>query len=174
MSQESGELARQERPPFKVTGLSVAVVTSLVVLVAMLYGGCAVDMLTAPSQAKDATKVVERFMQLMAAKRTVTAESLFDGAAGDLHERLQSLGSGPNYALFDGYRALTTEGYGTHRTQGCIMNSQTITLRGSVAYDDGSSGTFNAVLSHDSGEWEILDINVIVPPAKILKLTGTR
>jgi len=135
----------------------------------MLYGGCALDMLTGPWQAKDATKVVEHFMQLMASQRAAAAESLFDGAAGDLHEQLLSFRSGPNYALFDGYRALATEGYETRRAQGCIMNSQTIALRGSVAYDDGSRGTFSAVLSHDSGEWAILKINVIVPPTKMVK-----
>jgi hypothetical protein len=156
-------------------GLTIAVLTSIAILVAVFLGGWAVDLLTGSSQSKEATRVVERFMQLMLTKRAAAAESLFARPRGDpddVHGQLQAMSQGLNYVLFDGYRALATDGYRVERTQYCVLNSHTIALTGMVSYDDGSRGRFTATLTDDEGDWEILKINVIVPPSKALNPVG--
>ena len=115
-------------------------------------------------------------MQLMLMERPVAAESLFARGAGDpddVHGQLQAMSRGPNYVRFDGYRALATEGYQVQRTQYCVLSSHTIALQGTVSYDDGSLGKFNATLTNDEGEWELLAVNVTVAPSKTLKTLKT-
>jgi hypothetical protein len=122
-------------------------------------------------QAKEATQVVVRFMQLMAEKKPQAAESLFSQQTNpdQVHGDLASLDEGPNFVLFEGYQALKVINYNVVHKQGCILNSHIIALSAAVQYDDGSSGRLDASLLKENESWALLDFGVTVPPVKTLR-----
>jgi len=168
----SAHLLRRVSAWFSASGPKIAIVATPVLVAAALFGGCVVDLVGGSGQSKDASKVVEKFMQLMLTHRPQAAESLFARRAGDpdnVREQLQAMSRAPGYVWFDGYRTLAVDGYKVQRTQYCILNSHSIELRGTVSYDDGSQGKFDATLTTDEGEWELVRFNVIVPRSKTIK-----
>lgn len=166
------QLLRRASAWLSDSGPKIAIVITPLLVLTALFGGCVIDFVDGSGQSKDAAKVVEKFMQLMLTHRPQAAESLFATRRGDpdnVHEQLQALNQAPGYVWFDGYRALAVDGYKVQRTQYCILNSHTIALRGTVSYDDGSQAKFDATLTTDEGEWELVRINVNVPPSKTSK-----
>ncbi len=115
--------------------------------------------------------VLDQFMSAMAEQDTERAYELFSARARRnlTQADVESLLTGNNFVLFDGYRRLKVEAInlsvgfdtGPDGPQGTVASVQ-----GTIDYAGGITGTFDAVLEQDEGQWRVYGINVSVPPAK--------
>jgi hypothetical protein len=118
------------------------------------------------------TPVIDRFMQAMSRRDTDAAYRIFSSRAqrqtpiADLEAMVEE----PNYVLFEGYQSVAIQS--TNLTSAINTDpdkpqGSVATVSGTVTYTDGTTGTFQATLEKESGEWRLFFINVTVPPGKI-------
>jgi hypothetical protein len=115
--------------------------------------------------------VIDEFIRAMADKDTVKAYALFSTRSrrnislADIKKMLE----GNNYEVFDGYRSVTVKnlnfriGFNSNhdKLQGTVVDAT-----GIINYDDGLTGTFNAVLEQEGGIWRLFSFNITVSPGK--------
>lgn len=115
--------------------------------------------------------VLDAFMKDMAAKDIESAYDHFSPrtqrqmAVTELEKMIQ----GNNYILFKGYESLSVQNLNLTAAvntnpdlpQGTVAN-----VEGTISYEGGFTGQFNAVLEKVDGLWKIYNINVTVPPDK--------
>ena len=159
---------QSRRNLFIIIGALIASLCLCSVLCVALLGTGAFKAL---SERGNVEQAVDEFMQAMAEKDTDTAYALFSARAqrqtnlSDLEKLLE----GNNYVLFDGYQSATVEtinlsaAFNTNPDlpQGTVAN-----VTGTIAYTDGFTGRFEAVLEQAGDEWRLFNINITVPPDK--------
>jgi hypothetical protein len=124
-------------------------------------------------------EVIDAFMQAMVESDTEKAFTLFSSRAQRQMETndLQDMLSGNNFVLFEGYQRIeignlnVSKAINTNQDmpQGTVVN-----VDGTVHYDNGFTGRFDAVLEKENGFWRLHAINITVPPDKFTpESTGT-
>jgi hypothetical protein len=171
MSEEPEVQEPKRRHRLGVSGLTLAVIGSLVSIVVVYHGGCVSDLASGAKNQREATEVVDHFMRLMTARKLNACPSLFSGFVSPtkLDQDLKLMVTGENYARFEGYQGVTSEGHRQFRSTGCMARIHTIEIFGPISYDDGSRGRFAAKLTKEGSGWSILSINLDVPPEKKLR-----
>ena len=116
--------------------------------------------------------VVDKFMMAMVNKNPDQAYALFSTRVQRQFpvSRLEDMVDGSNYSLFDGYvkaevvNVNITRGFNTNpdAPQGLVAK-----VDGTVTYEGGYTGSFQAVLEQENDEWALFSINVIIPPDKL-------
>jgi hypothetical protein len=115
--------------------------------------------------------ILDTFMKDMEAKDVESAYTLFSPRSQRQTPitEVEKLIEGNNYAIFEGYQSLTVQNLNLTAAantnpdmpQGTVAN-----VTGTVSYEGGFTGTFNAVLEKVDGEWKLFNINITVPPDK--------
>lgn len=115
--------------------------------------------------------VISEFMQAMEEKNTDNAYALFSSRAQrqlDISE-IEKMIEGNNFVLFEGYQSVEvlninlTQAFNTDQDlpQGTVAK-----VDGTISYNDGFIGQFNAVLEKEGDVWRLHTINITVPPDK--------
>jgi hypothetical protein len=115
--------------------------------------------------------ILDTFMKDMEAKDVESAYTLFSPRSQRQTPitEVEKLIEGNNYAIFEGYQSLTVQNLNLTAAantnpdmpQGTVAN-----VTGTVSYEGGFTGTFNAVLEKVDGQWKLFNINITVPPDK--------
>lgn len=120
---------------------------------------------TAKASAGEWEVVADAFMTAMAAGDTSEAYALFSAEAQrDLPaSQLKRANVGSERVHFEGYLDLEITGwYLTYSTGGTYVE-----LSGTVDYDGGHQGAFDAVLKKRGDRWLVHTFNVAAPPEKV-------
>ncbi|HUE74295.1 MAG TPA: hypothetical protein VMP01_25665, partial [Pirellulaceae bacterium] len=110
--------------------------------------------------------VVESYLQKMKDKDAAGAYALFSTFAKQRTAplALEALLQEPNYAVFSGYQDAAV----TNIRINVTPTRRLAVIQGTVTYEGGVSGVFNAVLEREEDKWLIQAINVTVPPSKFV------
>lgn len=111
-------------------------------------------------------RVVESYLQKMKDKDASGAYDLFSTFAKQHTPpfALEALLQEPNYSVFSGYQDATV----TNIRINVTPSRRLAVIQGTVTYEGGVSGVFNAVLEREEDQWLIQAINVTVPPSKFV------
>ncbi len=115
--------------------------------------------------------VLDQFMKTMLAEDVQSAKALFSPSAQqqlsvDDFDKLIQLG---DKVLFMGYSSISADNITLNKGINTNPNTPQGTyaeVTGSVYYDDGSVGSFSAVLEKVDGKWMLYNININVPVQK--------
>ncbi len=117
-------------------------------------------------------RVIDAFMRAMADKDVEKAYGLCstrfksEKTMADLELALQ----GNNFVVFAGYQSLRVDSTDVLASINMFRAggspSTVMSVRGTVTYDDGYTGTFEAVMDREAEAWRVSRINVVVPPDK--------
>jgi hypothetical protein len=150
------------------------VLGSLVCLGLLTAGVIALSgaLVTFASERERVERVLDGFMRAVEDKDTARAYTFMSRRATKLWamSRMEGMIKGNNYVIFDGYRSLQvsdiTIGFQSSpqpgEPQGIVAQ-----VSGSVTYDCGYTGDFEAVLEKEGDNWRIFGIQVNVPPDKL-------
>jgi hypothetical protein len=114
---------------------------------------------------------IDQFMQARAeedgtkAYRLLSTRSKRTTALADIEELLQ----GNNYVLFEGYRSTSITDISLNLNTNTDPNEPQGTVAevaGTIAYEGGFTGSFNAVLEKEGEVWRLFTIYITVPPDK--------
>jgi hypothetical protein len=164
-------------PRKNVTRNQVLIIVGLLLLIVCLcVGGClalgGVGAMTAIQEREPITQVLDQFMQAMAAEDTEQAFALFSSRAQRQmgKDNLDKLLEGNNYALFEGYLRLEIGNLNLSKgvnTNPDVPQGTVAKVNGTVHYEGGFTGSFDAILEKEEGVWRLDAININVPPDKI-------
>ncbi len=117
-------------------------------------------------------RVIDAFMRAMADKDVEKAYGLCstrfrnEKTLADLEAVLQ----GNNFVVFSGYQGLRIDSTSAMASVNVLtgggFQSTVMSVRGTVTYDDGYTGTFEALVDREADAWRVSRINVVVPPDK--------
>lgn len=116
-------------------------------------------------------KVIDAYMRAMADRDAEKAYALFSSRAqrqmsiSEIKEGME----GANYVLFDGYVGAEVQTLYisvTANTNPDVPQGRVARTGGIVKYQDGYSGSFQAILEQEGGVWKLHHINVTVPATK--------
>jgi hypothetical protein len=115
--------------------------------------------------------VLDAYMKSMAAKDIEGAYALFSPRAQRqfASSDLQELTEGNNYYVFKGYLSLEIQNLNLNAAVNVnpdVPQGTVATITATVSYEDGFTGSMNAVLEKVDGAWMLHGINVTVPPDK--------
>lgn len=121
-------------------------------------------------------EVIDTFMQTMVARNTEKAFTLFSTRAQRQMEMsdLEDMSQGNNYVLFDGYESIEIGNFNISKAFNTDQNLPQGTVAkvdGTIYYDGGYTGSFQAVLEKENGVWRIYNIHITVPPNKLTPKT---
>ncbi len=165
----SVHVAKAPRPRRKLLLISGLVFVALCVCAASLatiLGGVW-------GQKGDVEATVDRFMQAAAREDVTSAYAEFSARGKRITptDRLQEFFSQPaNKALFAGYKGNQVENIsvGQHvNADPDAPQGQVAEVNGTLTYDGGYSGNFEAVLEREASGWKLHSMNITVPPQKI-------
>lgn len=119
-----------------------------------------------PVVSAETAHVIDAYLEAMAHGDADTAYALFSSEAQAVFTRddLEQLLTGPEYAQFGGYRAITVEVVNTDRAGDRPRWAE---VSGRVIYTGDSVGTYEATLRREGGEWRLSAINLYPPPDKL-------
>lgn len=115
--------------------------------------------------------VISEFMQEMESKNTDKAYALFSARVQrqlDISE-IEKMIEGNNFVLFQGYQSVEilnlniSQAFNTDQN---LPQGTVATVDGTISYDGGFIGQFNAVLEKEDDIWRLHNINITVPPDK--------
>jgi hypothetical protein len=141
----------------------------LCVMLCVVVGG--IGMIKASLERDDVERVVDEFMHAMAKGDTDAAYALFSTRAKRTVSRskLDKLLQGTNFALFDGYTSAQIAKINLSRafqTNPDLPQGTVAEVNGTITYEGGYIGRFEAVLEQEHKEWRLFVINVTIPPDK--------
>lgn len=156
------------RTPLLVGGGLLAGICLCAALCAIVFGS---SLLGVAAQKGDVAKVIDASMQAMSKKNANQAYSLFSKRAqkqvpiSKVEEMLQ----GANFAIYDGYLNIEVASLTIgpqFNTNPDVPQGTVAKVAGTVSYEGGYKGQFQAILQQEGGEWKIDGINVTVSPQK--------
>jgi hypothetical protein len=179
-SQESASSTSPTPPASKATNNRNVIIIGIGIVVLCLCacaGLCAITLGTSLiqgiTQQDDIELTLDSFMSAMEDKDTQKAYSYFSTQAQNqiAISDLEKLLEGNNYVLFEDYQNVSIEnisfstGFSTFQNapKGSVANLSAI-----VSYSGGFKGRLTAVLEQENGQWRLYNINVVVPPDKLL------
>jgi hypothetical protein len=158
------------------------VITVLVILLALtcLCAGVAAVLVIKsisqmPADMRSVESLIDKFMVAGTQQDSQAAFALFSGRGQQQMplSEIEKLFQNDNRALFSGYQSLTTTSYNFHTGPGADQDSDQplpagtfAVLRGTLNYQGGVTGTFNAVLEQVGSDWKLYHIDIGVPPSK--------
>ncbi len=160
---------KPNRRPWIIAGIATGVLVLCAVACAAILATGYIRVITETPAVQSKLDV---FMRDMEAKDAKGAFALFSPRAQRVMPRAQldKLLEGNNYVLFDGYGSLSIDSLNISLSvnpdpdvpQGTVAE-----VTGTIAYDDGSTGTLTATLEKVNGTWMIDNFFVTVPPSKV-------
>lgn len=116
-------------------------------------------------------RVLEDFMSAMAQRETQTAYALFSTRVKNQFPRsdLDGMVEGASYCLFDGFEEISINSLvfnATFNNRPDEPQGVTARVQGIVSYEGDYTGTLTAILQQEGDEYRVVNINVVVPPAK--------
>ena len=152
-----------------IVGALVAGLFLCVVLCVVVVGTGAIK---ATSERNDVEQVIDEFMCAMVRKDTNAAYALFSTHAKRTASRskLEELLQGNNFALFDGYKnaQITNMNLSTvFQTNSDLPQGIVAKVNGTITYEGGFMGRFDAILEQENKEWKLFGINITIPPEKM-------
>ena len=126
---------------------------------------------------EDAVQVVDNYMKAMEIQDSPLAYEFFSKRAQRQFPRsnLESLLHGANFVLFDGYQTIKVTSWKVGpqvNTNPDVPQGTVAQLAGSITYEGGFTGQFQAVLELENNEWKLDGINVTVSPNKMENFTN--
>lgn len=118
---------------------------------------------------KPIEQLLDRYMRHMDRKEVDEACALFSDYAQQEFPKseIQAFVNGSNYAVFEGYQRLTVTHWEVKAQAGQGLPAGTIVItRGTVFYEGGIEGSFEATSQENEGQWQLLGFFVTVPPSK--------
>ncbi len=114
---------------------------------------------------------MDEFMSAMADKDAAKAYALFSirSQRNTTLADVEKLLDGNNYILFEGYRSVTLRNLNlsaAFNSNPDLPQGTVAKVEGTVSYEGGFTGAFNAVLEQEGDKWRLFGINVTVPPDK--------
>jgi hypothetical protein len=157
------------KKPMLIVGALVAGLFLCVVLCVVVMGTGAVKALF---ERDDVEQAIDEWMRAMVRKDTDAAYTLLSTRAQRTASRskLDDLAQGNNFAVFDGYKCVqvTTLNIGAaFQTNPDLPQGTVARVNGTITYEGGYTGRFEAVLEQENGEWRLFGINLTVPPDKM-------
>ena len=148
----------------------VLLVLCICVGLCLVLGGATV--ITVYKEKAPIGEVIDKFMQAMVERDTKNALTLFSTRAQRQIKasNLETMLEGSNYVLFDGYQRIeignlnVSKAFNTNQDlpQGTVAK-----VNGTVYYDGGFTGRFDAILEKEAEAWRLHSINITVPPNKL-------
>jgi hypothetical protein len=117
-------------------------------------------------------EVIDSFMRAMVQKDTKKALELFSVRAQKKIkiDDLEKMLDGNNYVLFEGYQSLEIQNLNISQafnTNQDLPQGTVAKVNGTISFDGGFTGNFNAVLEKEGETWQLHQINITVPPDKL-------
>ena len=137
-------------------------------LCALVFGS---SLLGVATQKDAVAKVIDASMQAMSKKNANQAYALFSKRTqrqvpiSKVEEALQ----GANFAVYDGYLKIeiTSLTIGPQvNTNPDVPQGTVAKVAGTVTYEGGYKGQFQAILEQEDSEWKVDGLNVTAPPQK--------
>jgi hypothetical protein len=148
------------------------VVLGGVVLIPCICGGVFVVLAgrgisMAVTERANVEQVLNAYLQKMEDKDVAGAYAYFSPVAQvkTPQSEMEKWLEGPNYQVFSEYRSATVTNIQIQATPQRIVAR----VSGSVSYEGGVKGTFQAVVGREGDAWMIDGINVTVPPSKLAR-----
>lgn len=156
----------------------LVIVGVLAATLCLCIGACVIiagsGMVRAALERDDVEQVIYEFMSAMARRDTDAAYALFSTRA-QRHvslSQIEELLEGNNFVLFDGYQSASVMNLNlsaAFNTNPDLPQGTVAKVNGVVTYEGGYTGSFNAMLEQEKGEWRLFNIHVTVPPNKLEK-----
>jgi hypothetical protein len=150
-------------------GIGLGVLFCLVVC-GLIFGAAVVKAMVEKPKAE---KVLAEFMQAMSEDDGDQAYALFSAYSkkGTSLADIEKMLSGKNFVLFEGYQSLKITNFNMRAgfsTNPDMPQGNYAVATGTISYDGGFTGNFNATLEPDGKLWRIFGIYVTVPVDKPL------
>jgi hypothetical protein len=174
MSLSSSPFESPQSPPpqprSKAPWIILLVVVGGIVLVPCICGGVLLGLAgrgisMAVTERANVEQVVNTYLQKMEDKDVAGAFALFSSVAQRKtpQSEVQRWVNGPDYGVFSDYKSATVSNIQIQST----TNRTMARVHGTVSYEGGVTGTFQAVVGREGDAWLIDGINVTVPPSKL-------
>jgi hypothetical protein len=152
-----------------IVGAVVAGLFLCVVLCAVVIG---TGTIKAALARDDVEQIVDEFMHAMAGKDIEAAYALFSTRARRIVScsSLEELLQGNNFSVFDGYtsaQVINVNLSTAFQTNPDLPQGKVAKVNGTITYEGGFIGRFDAVLEQENKEWKLFSINITIPPEKI-------
>jgi hypothetical protein len=128
-----------------------------------------------PADMRPVESLVDQFMVAGTHQDSKAAFSLFStrGQQRMPLSQIERLFQNDNRALFTGYQGLTTTSYTNQSSPDADQDSDLglpggtfAVLRGTLHYEGGITGSFDAVLEQVGSDWKLYQMDIGVPPSK--------
>jgi len=159
--------------------LNLLIVISVIAVAICACAGIGVftigrDILGISTEQAAITPILDQFMQAAVAQDSPRAYALFSTRAQRQMPiaAIDTLTTGANAVLFEGYQSLTIESTNitnSVNTNPDVPQGHVATVSGTISYTGNVTGSFRATLEQEAGTWRLDAINITVPPSKTLK-----
>ena len=166
-------VSSQPRKSNKKTWIILGVVIGVLFLCAVVcFAIFGASMFKIYTEKKPIESVLTAYMQYMSAKDSDSAYNLFSPRVqrqmpiSVIKDQLE----GNNYFLFEGFQDLSATNLNISISANAdpdLPQGTVATVTGTIDFEDGFQGTFDAVLEKDGGKWMLYNIYISVPPNKI-------
>lgn len=161
---------KKSRKTLVIVLVALAIGLCLCAVICVIAGGTGI--VRVALERDDVELVLDQFMQAMARKDVDAAYALYSARAQRQmpRSRLEELLQGNNLALFDGYTSLQVMNLNISKainTNPDLPQGTIAKVSGSVSYEGGFTGRFEAILERENDAWKLHYINITVPPDKI-------
>jgi hypothetical protein len=164
------EKPRSNRRTWWIIGIAAAVFLTLGTTVCCI--AVLVPSFSAFADMDEVVAALDTFMSRMVAKDVDSAYDMVSsgGRSSITRADLEELIDGGNYALFDGYQSLEVSGFNVRsgaNANPAAPQGSWVEVNGTVHYVNGYTGSFNAIVQQENGEWLIHSFFVNIPPDKM-------
>ena len=169
----------QPAPAKKSYRWVIIVLVILLVLTCLCAGVAAVLVIKSiyqmPADMRSVESLIDKFMVAGTHQDSQAGFALFSprGQQQMPLSQIEKLFQNENRALFAGYQGLTTTSYDYHTGPDADQDSDLglpggtfAVLRGTLNYQGGITGTFDAALEQVGSDWKLYRIDIGVPPSR--------